>query len=112
MTNQPNPGAMARAAYILAIVSVIVLLLAFVLGLPFFKPFNALSRIVWLALPASAAGAFLAYAARQDLPHTDISEADRNKLHLAWRVNLAMLVLMLILSILGILLALLAGGGA
>ncbi len=110
MSNQPNPGAMARVSYILAIVSVVILLVAFVLGLPFLKPFNALSRIVWLALPTSAVGAFLAYAARQEATHTALAEADREKLRLAWRVNLAMLALMLVLSLLGILLAFLAGG--
>ena len=109
-SKRPDPATLAEASYILAIASVLILLLAYVLS--WSGAVGFLSRIVWLALITSAAGAFLAYAARKDYERIDAPEADVKRARAGWRVNLAVLVLMLVLAAIAIAVGLLGRGAA
>lgn len=109
-SKRPDPATFAEASYILAIASVLILLLSYVLS--WISAVGFLSRIVWLALITSAVGAFLAYAARQDFKHIDAPEADIKRARAGWRVNLAVLVLMLVLALIAIVAALIGRGAA
>ncbi len=89
--NRPDPVKFARASYILAHVSVLLLLLGFLAGI--IKIYN----LIWLAVPASAAGAFTGYASRQDFKEKPGDEEFMRQAQIGFRVNIATLGLLVIL---------------
>jgi magnesium-transporting ATPase (P-type) len=100
--NRPDPVTFAEGSYILAFASAFIIMLAFILGLHAFDSLAMLRQIVWLALLTSGVGVFLSYAARQDFKRYSGPEDAIRKARVGWRVNLAILVFMLIVTLVAI----------
>lgn len=100
--NRPDPVTFAEGSYILAFASAFIIMLALILGLHAFDSLAMLRQIVWLALVTSAVGVFLSYAARQDFKRYSGPEDAIRKARVGWRVNLAVLIFMLIITLVAI----------
>jgi archaellum biogenesis protein FlaJ (TadC family) len=100
--NRPDPVTFAEGSYILAFASALIIMLAFILGLHAFDSMAMLRQIVWLALITSGVGVFLSFAARQDFKRYSGPEDAVRKARVGWRVNLAVLVFMLIVTVIAI----------
>jgi hypothetical protein len=97
--NRPDPVTFAEGSYILAFASAFIITLTFILGLRVFDSVAVLRQIVWLALVTSGVGVFLSFAARQDFKkYSGPADAVR-KARVGWRVNLAVLIFMLVVTI-------------
>lgn len=105
---RPSPVLFANLSYYLALVSVGILLLYSVLGLTGLRV-QALTPFIWVVLITSAVGAFLAFAARSALPHTDATNRVMRRARTGWRVNLSAFVLMLLFALLFVMTALVPG---
>ena len=100
--NRPDPVTFAEGSYILAFASAFIIMLAFILSLHAFDSMAVLRHIVWLALITSAVGVFLGFAARQDFKRYSGPEDAIRKARVGWRVNLAVLVFMLVITFIAI----------
>lgn len=96
MNSRPDPVQFARLSYAMGFVTSGILALAFILGMVGV----GLGWIVWLALVSSAAGTFMAWAARRDFKTQPPPPEIERTLKVAWRVNLGSLILMFIVLIL------------
>jgi archaellum biogenesis protein FlaJ (TadC family) len=100
--NRPDPVTFAEGSYILAFASAFIMMLAFILGLRAFDSVAMLRQIVWLALFTSGVGVFLSYAARQDFKRYSGPADAIRKARVGWRVNLAVLIFMLVVTVIAI----------
>lgn len=96
MESRPDPVQFARISYAMGFVTSGILALAFILGMVGL----GLGWIVWLALISSAAGTFMAWAARRDFKTQPAPPEIERNLKVAWRVNLGSLILMFLVLIL------------
>ena len=98
MSNRPDPIRFAKYSYYMAFVSAVILLLAFILSMPFFRSelTEALINIVWLALISGGIGTFLAFAARSDFKRSPGSAEAVRHARVGWRVNIGALFVVLV----------------
>ncbi len=103
MHNRPDPALFARLSFYLGYASSGIIFLSLVLVLLR----SSASQIMWLALITSAAGTFMAWAARTDFREAPGTEEAARMAQIGWRVNLIALSLMALLLLLTIVLRLL-----
>ena len=112
MSNRPDPIRFARYSYYLAFASALIVLMVFVISLPFFRSdlTSALVNVVWVALITGGIGTFFAYAARADFKRTPgPAEAVRHA-RVGWRVNLGALLVVLVWAAFYVVISLIASG--
>ncbi len=105
---RPSPARLADISYYLALVSAGILLLYSAIGLAGLHV-RTLTPFIWVVLITSAAGAFLAYAARSDLTSADPDNRAVRRARTGWRLNLAAFAVMVVFALLFALTALMPG---
>lgn len=95
MKNRPDPVMFAKLSYYLALASSGILLVSVVLALVRISA----GPFLWLALPTSAAGTFLAWAARSDFRARPGPDEAAQQARTGWRVNLLALIVMLLMVV-------------
>ncbi|MBN1429342.1 MAG: hypothetical protein JXB07_13295 [Anaerolineae bacterium] len=102
MSNRPDPAQFAQYSYILAVVSAVILGLAFVLGL-FDDPIKSFAGIiVWLVFLTGSIGAFMGYAAKSDFKAQTPPPELAHKARIGFRVNLGALAVTILLALLSL----------
>ncbi|HOA23910.1 MAG TPA: hypothetical protein PK801_14935 [Aggregatilineales bacterium] len=104
----PSPARLADISYYLALVSAGILLVYSAIGLAGLHV-RALTPFVWVALITSAAGAFLAFAARSDLTTADLDDRAVRRARTGWWLNLAAFAVMVVFALLFALAAFMPG---
>jgi hypothetical protein len=94
--NRPDAAQLAKWSYYLAYGTSGFLALGFILGLAR----SPLQAIMWLAFLTSAAGAFMAWAAKSEFKRQRSSDTQAVKhAHQGWRVNLSGFVVLILILV-------------